>query len=618
MLGDNTINIVIGAVNKAKGVFDNVSKQAEGLGDKMKALGTKMKSVGSTMTKSLTLPIVALGTAAGKMSMDFEAAMTNVSTLVDTNVESMSKMSDEVLAISKRTPVALSELTSALYDVRSAGIEAEGAMSVLENAAKLATAGLGTTKEATDILTSAINAFGLDASRSEQIAGSFFLAVKRGKTTVSELAQGFGQVAPLASELGVAFEELIANTAAMTTSGMKASIAYTQQRAILSNLLKPTKEMQEAMGLAGITSENLSETISEKGLTGTLKMLTNAVDGNQGMMAKMFGSVEGLNGVLMLLGDTGENAAGILAEMSEGGIVLNEAFDKQKESAAAMAQIIKNQLNASLIVLGDAVLPVVLPLVQKFATFVSNLAEKFKALDPETQKMIVAIAGIVAVIGPLLMLLGTMMPAIVGIGTAIAFLATPVGIALLALGALFVACGLLLANADKIRENWNMIWEAIGITLSTKIKEIQNSIQLWITKVKAFFISFGEFFISFWDGVKNAWRSAIDYLKNLFQPLLDIISRVQSGVGQVKGFAGSTISKAMNLLPFQKGGIVPGPIGSPVPALVHGGEMIVPAGKTIGTITVNITGNTFMSDREAAEKIGNMLMDTLKLQFNVR
>ena len=115
-----------------------------------------------------------VGGASAKMAADFEKSMSNVSTLIDTNVESMEDMEKSVIDISKRTPVALGDLTSALYDVRSAGIDAVDAMEVLENSAVLATTGLGTTKEATNVLTSAINAFGLDAKDSNQVADVFF------------------------------------------------------------------------------------------------------------------------------------------------------------------------------------------------------------------------------------------------------------------------------------------------------------------------------------------------------------------------------------------------------------------------------------------------------------
>src|SRR5690606_16220807 len=135
-----------------------------------------------------------------------------------------------------------------------------------------------------------------EAEDSNKWANVFFEAVKAGKTTVAELAQGFGQIAPLASEVGMEFEELMGITSAMTTSGLDASVAYTQVRATLSNLLKPTKEMQELYDKLDIT--NIKTKITQGGLVTTIRELSEATGGNNEMLAKAFGSVEALNAVM--------------------------------------------------------------------------------------------------------------------------------------------------------------------------------------------------------------------------------------------------------------------------------------------------------------------------------
>jgi hypothetical protein len=67
-----------------------------------------------------------------------------------------------------------------------------------------------------------------------------------------------------------------------------------------------------------------------------------------------------------------------------------------------------------------------------------------------------------------------------------------------------------------------------------------------------------------------------------------------------------------------KGGVVPGSMGEAVPAIVHAGETIIPAGKKASsfgsTYNITITGNTFMSDDEAAEKIGDTIIKILNRQ----
>lgn len=126
-------------------------------------------------------------------------------------------------------------------------MSAGDAMMVLEKSAELATAGLGQTTEAVDLSTSAINAFGLKGKRAEKAFETIFLTVKSGKTTVAELAQSFGMVAGTAATAGIEFDELMAATAALTTTGLKASVAQTQLRSATLSIIAPTTDMTKAL-----------------------------------------------------------------------------------------------------------------------------------------------------------------------------------------------------------------------------------------------------------------------------------------------------------------------------------------------------------------------------------
>lgn len=353
MMQDSTLNVIIKAKNEAGKVLDGFNNQlgkTTGMsnGAKMALAGIGIAAAGMA---------IKIGKDAVDAAVDFQASMSNIATLVDTSKESMDEMGKAVLEMSKEVPVSIADLTTALYDVRSAGISAEGAMNVLKQSAVLATAGLGTTQEATDILTSAINAFGLDAKQSDKWANVFFESVKAGKTTVAGLAQGFGQIAPLANAVGVKFEELMAITSAMTTSGLDASIAYTQVRATISNLQKPTKEMQEIFDKLHIT--NIQNEIQNKGLTETIRELTKATDGDNQMLAKAFGSVEALNAVMMLNNDTGKLAIELTKGMTDNVYEMDAAFQKQKETTEAQMKTFKNSYNIVLIQLGTVILPAV-------------------------------------------------------------------------------------------------------------------------------------------------------------------------------------------------------------------------------------------------------------------
>jgi len=291
--------------------------------------------------------------------------------LVDTSTESIEEMSDQIKEMSERLPVDIHELTAALYQVRSAGIDASSAMSVLEASGKLAVAGLGTVEEATDILTSAINVFTEQGYSANEMANILFKTVKAGKTTVRELAMSFGMVAPIAGEIGVKFTELQAATAALTTTGMKASVAQTQLRAALAGLMGTNKELLNAYKKLEVASGK--ELIATYGLVGGFRKLKEALGGNETMLKKAIGSIEGLNAIMFLTSTGAEDFNEILEDMENNVDDLTVAFEKQKNTAAAQYQLFKNQLNVVLIDLGRRILPFLIEAMQWFASALNDV-----------------------------------------------------------------------------------------------------------------------------------------------------------------------------------------------------------------------------------------------------
>lgn len=277
---------------------------------------------------------------AGESARKFEKAMSNVATLVDTSVESIDQMWKELLNIATRVPVSIEELTDALYDVRSAGIGAEDAMSVLEQSARLATAGLGTTKEAVNLVTSAFNTFASQWYNAEVIASSLFLAVKNGKTTISELAQGFGSVASLVQSLNVDFRDFLSATTALTTSWLSASEAYTQVGGILTAIAKQTP--QSVRVAKELWFEFSATALEAKWLSWFIEDLWNKLEENwiewaktTEILSKLFWRKEALVWVLSLLNSRSQQYADILREMTGESNAFLEAFDKQAKTVDA-------------------------------------------------------------------------------------------------------------------------------------------------------------------------------------------------------------------------------------------------------------------------------------------
>lgn len=347
------------AVDRFSNVVDKMTRKTTMFSESASAAAmrtsTRLNSIGSKMLTSGAIIGGGLGLAVNE-AIKFEKAMANVSTTIDSTPESMKKMSDEVLAMSKKIPIPLEQMTLALYDVVSAGIDAKYSMTVLKASSRLAVAGLGTAQEGVDVLTSSLNSFNIKASDSESVANMVFKAVKYGKTTVTGLAESFGNSASLIKNSNVELSEFLATTATLTTTGMSASRAQTQVASATIALIKPNKTMSRIFDKLG--ADDIPTYIKKSG--GLVKTMRLVVDQANKMGIKLpaaFGRKEGLNAMLSLLGPLHEKFLEVNADMDKGANTLGDSFNKQMRTSAARIQILKNNMVDLAIKIGDAVLP---------------------------------------------------------------------------------------------------------------------------------------------------------------------------------------------------------------------------------------------------------------------
>lgn len=334
----------------------------------------RFNSAGTSMLYTGAAIATGLGYAVNE-AVKFEKAMATVSTTLDnTTPEMMRGMGEEVLAMSKIIPKSISELTTGLYDVVSAGIEGAHAMTVLKASGRLAVAGLGTTQEGVDILTSSINSFNISATESESIANNVFKAVKYGKTTVSQLAESFGSSSALVKNANVSLAEYLATTAVLTTTGMTASRAQTQVASAVTALIKPSKSMQRIFDSLGV--KDIPTFIkNSKGLIPALEKVRNKADEMGILTSKAFGRKEGFSAMLSLLGPLRSKYNEVLADMTSKTDTLTESVEKQQATTAANFQRLKNNVTILAIRLGDALLPRINAIVDKLTPMISGISK---------------------------------------------------------------------------------------------------------------------------------------------------------------------------------------------------------------------------------------------------
>ena len=369
---DKMSGIIRGAVTKSNQDFVKMQQKIKGTSESLDKIGKKALIAGGV--------ILTLSGANLKMAADFESSMSSVSTLIDTHVESMQDMNLEVLGIAKRTPVALNELTGALYDIRSAGMLASDQFNILEHSAQLGVAGLGTTKEAVDLVTSSINAFNLHGAEQNRIYDLIFKTVKTGKTTISGLAQGFGAVAGTVAAAGIKIDDYLASVAALTTTGQPAAQAHTQIKAAIAGLTRGTKDQQKIF--RQLHAKDFNDLIQKSGgMVGAFSRINRSVKGNKSELISLLGSIEAYNAVLSLTGNQNKAYTDTLIGMRNGANAVDEAFEKKLGTVTAQTQRFQNYVQKIGIEFGNSLLPV----FTKFLDTVGVVMDKVDALPPKVK-----------------------------------------------------------------------------------------------------------------------------------------------------------------------------------------------------------------------------------------
>jgi TP901 family phage tail tape measure protein len=464
------LKILLKAIDKATGPIGKVAGQLD-------KIGKATAAVGKRLTTGVTLPVVGIGIAATKVFADFEQGMSEVGTLIDTDKESLEAMGDAVRKIGKHTPVALSDLTSALYDVRSAGVDASNQFEVLEGSARLAVSGKGTTAQAVDLVTSSLNAFGLKGADAAKVYDNIFRTVKNGKTTIAGLSQGFGAVAGTVGATGTKLDEYLASVAALTTTGLPAAQAHSQLRAVISGLTRDTKETSAVFHALG--SKNLPDLIKKSGgLVPALQRVSKSLGGNNAKILKLVGSTEGLNAVIGLTGKQNKTYLDTLKGMRDGSDAVNEAFEKQNKTAKARMQRLKNAATSAGIAFGK----ILVPALEKVTEVLQDVSNWFDGLDRSTKETIVTIAGIAAVVGPVLLIGGKFIGVLAGIARAVGIVSTAikvVGIAL-ATNPIGLAIMAIAGLAALLIDDWEPVGDVFRAIFGVLVKAVEG----WIIIIK--------------------------------------------------------------------------------------------------------------------------------------
>jgi TP901 family phage tail tape measure protein len=441
---------------KINGDASGLNKAVSSASSKLKSFGGKLKGLGSSL-QALTLPMTLVGGASVKMALDFDKSMTKIKSLVGIAGDSVDEMGQTVKKLAIDTATSSREAADALFFITSAGLRGSDALKTLEISLKAAASGLGDTETIARLNTAAMAAYGKENLTTAAATDVLVAAVREGRLDSAQLGQAMEQVVPIASEMGVEFNELGAAFAAVSRTNSNASIAATGLRSVLVSLLSPSEQAREALQGMGLGADFIRQNIKEKGLLNTLQLLAEKFDGNADATTAVFGNIRALLPVMSLTGKNAKEVEGIFSRMENTLDMTSVAFKTTQESASFKFQKALNGAKETLASLGQQLLVAVVPLLQKAATFVQNLYQRFNELSPNTKKLAIALGGVAIALPTIISLAGTL----TGI---LGALLSPIGLVTAALAGI----------AYVISKNWNEILPVI-VGLYNQFVDLYNS-----------------------------------------------------------------------------------------------------------------------------------------------
>ena len=344
------LNVKSGQVKTATGHLDTLSKSArraeksaDDLDRKSAVLGRRMALLGGTILAGVSAQIV-------KTTRDwlrFNVAMNEVETIAGLSSSQFQTLRVEVLQLSTALGVDATQAAKGYYQAISAGVNANDAGKFVKQAALLARAGVTDIGSATDLLTTALNSYGLAASDAAEVSDQLFTTVKLGKTTIPELAQSFARASNVASSAGVELEELLGIVANLTKQGVPTAESFTQIKAAVNALLNPSLELEVIYKRLNVTGGR--QLIQQKGLAGALNAVRDASADNDAVLVKALRSSEAYNGALGITGDKLRDTKKATDEIRNSTGATGEAFGKMEKDIGISIQ----RLQTSFVAFGE-------------------------------------------------------------------------------------------------------------------------------------------------------------------------------------------------------------------------------------------------------------------------
>ena len=593
---------------KAQDGLTKYSRQAQRISKDLNKIGNSITQMGTSLNVGVTIPILGMGAASLKATMDFNKSMSKVQALSGATGEQLVLLKDKATELGATTAFSASQVSEAMQYMALAGWKTND---ILEGTAGILAAASASGEElakVSDIITDGLSAFGLEASKANHFADVLSTTATNANTTIGMMGEAFTYAGSVAWALGYSVEDTALAIGIMANSGIKASQAGTALRTMLTEL----------SGTLEITGKNLGTyVIQTSNADGTMKPFRETLES----LRYAFSQLSEAERASMAESLVGKNAmAGLLAIMNTSDEAFNSlatAIDNSTDSAERMSDVMLDNLAGQITLIMSGVESLALaigerltPYARKLADSIQNVITTFNNVSDEQKDTALKIGAFIAIIPVAILIFGKMVKGVSGaIGAYSRFsknvqmagsifkvifspankiVLTMTAIALVAVLVLkyweplkgffldlvskirsyLEACGV---DFNKMKETFSKVVQAIGLAIQILVSFFMG---LW-EKIKPIVELFGmsiyltcHQIIGAFQGMMTGVGEIINGLMSLFGGLIDFIVGVFTGnwkkawqgvkdifSGIFEGIAGVCKSVINTIIGFINGGI---------------------------------------------------------------
>lgn len=489
----------------ASAAMEKISKSAEKFGKKTEQIGKKMMPV--------TAGVTAIGTASVVTANNFEDAMSQAAGALDKPMEQMGELRDLAIQMGQETIFSATEAGNAITELAKGGLsEGQIQAGALQTAMDLAAASGMSLGDAANVVVQTMGAFGIEANNSAEAANALAGAAAASSTDVQPLTEALAQCSAGAKNAGWSVQETTAVLGKFADAGITGSDAGTSLKTMLQRLSAPTDKAATMIENLGIQTRD-----SNGNMLGASEMAEELQSKLGGLDAATRDAA-----LQTIFGSDAMRAAIILTSSGAEGLEKYEKATNDQEAAQRMAnsqmgegsraiEELKGSLETASIIVGDTLAPI----IQKVAEFITDLVNKFTSLPQGMQTTIIAIAGIVAAVGPLLILIGKMSLGVSAVAKAFSKM-TAVGKAVVSIfnfikGAATSLFGVIAAH--PVIAVITAIVAAL-VMLYQKCEWFRDGVHAVIDTISGFFKNLGKSIIEMKDKAVEAFGNMVEGAKN--------------------------------------------------------------------------------------------------------